>query len=108
MSAPTDHLSPGVAQTLGETLSRLRKARAQGNDSEARHAEKRLNWLLESRVPRRTTPNGELLAEVDRQWAVAECALLQDQHALMAKDDPRRSEMARQITRLAALAKLRK
>ncbi len=47
-------LSPTDIGDLHTTLTRLRHARATGNEDEADLMERRLNWLLDSRIPRPT------------------------------------------------------
>lgn len=52
MATPTRLVPAALAEDLRSTLKRLREARAAGDDHEAYYAEKRLNWLLETRISR--------------------------------------------------------
>lgn len=53
MAAPTKLVTPALAEDLRWTLKCLREARAAGDDQEAYYAEKRLNWLIETRLSRK-------------------------------------------------------
>lgn len=53
MTAPTALLPPDLVQDLNATLARLRQARHLNDANEVRVAERRLNWLLDTRIPRR-------------------------------------------------------
>jgi hypothetical protein len=52
LMSPTQTIPAQLAQDLANTMSRLRMARLIGDHSEARVAERRLNWLLD-KLPRK-------------------------------------------------------
>jgi hypothetical protein len=53
MTAADQRISAQLARDLAVTLAKLRLARTVGDEQEIRISEKRLNWLLESQIPRK-------------------------------------------------------
>lgn len=53
VSAPTTLLPACLVKDLAVTLSRLRMARLVNDEPEVRVSERRLNWLIDTKIPRR-------------------------------------------------------
>jgi hypothetical protein len=52
MTAPTLPTSAQLVSDLATTLARLRIARTVGDEPEIRISERRLNWLIDTKLPK--------------------------------------------------------